>query len=106
MARRFTRLFVATLPIFGETALLIVSELVANAVQHGSEPIALRLCWDGRTLRVEVSDGDSCVECVKPTPHSSDEHGRGLALTDHLALSWGAHARPNGKGKTVWATIA
>ena len=106
-ARDATRKFIASLPISSEDALVVVSELVANAVRHGAEPISLRLVWDGRALRMEVSDGDSCVECVKAKPPSAGkEYGRGLALTDQLAASWGADANPRGLGKTVWATIA
>ena len=44
-----------------DTTLLVVSELVTNAIVHALPPATLRLCWtrlDGhRTLRVEVSDG-------------------------------------------------
>ena len=106
-AREAMRNFITSLPVSSDDALVVVSELVANAVQHGAEPIALCLAWDGRALRIEVSDGDSCVECVKATPLSAaTHHGRGLALTDHLAASWGADANPSGIGKTVWATIA
>jgi anti-sigma regulatory factor (Ser/Thr protein kinase) len=105
-ARDATRTFIASLPIT-EDALVVVSELVANAVRHGAEPIALYLAWDGGALRIEVSDGDSRVECVKAVaPSLHNDYGRGLILTDHLATSWGAHAGPRGLGKTVWATIA
>jgi anti-sigma regulatory factor (Ser/Thr protein kinase) len=106
-ARDATRTFIASLPIVSEDALVVVSELVANAVRHGVEPIALCLAWDGRVLRIEVSDGDSCVERVKAVaPSAVLDHGRGLVLTDHLAASWGAHEGPRGLGKTVWATIS
>ena len=36
---------------------LLTTELVANAVLHGHEPIRLQLRSSGATLRVEVSDG-------------------------------------------------
>jgi anti-sigma regulatory factor (Ser/Thr protein kinase) len=106
-ARRDAQLFVGPLPISTENALVVVSELLSNAVRHGTEPISLRLAWDGRALRIEVSDADSRVERVtKPPPSPDIEHGRGLALTDRLAANWGAHEAQNGRGKTVWATIA
>ena len=103
-ARRATRSFIPGLPIDAESALLIVSELVANAVQHGIGPIDVRLAWDGQALRIEVSDADPGFEHVSTTPLSARyDHGRGLALTDLLATDWGA--RPNVAGKTVWATV-
>ena len=103
-ARRETRSFIPGLPIDAEAALLIVSELVANAIQHGTGPIDVRLAWDGRALQIEVSDGDPGIERVTLTPPSARyDHGRGLALTDRLATDWGT--RPNVVGKTVWATV-
>jgi anti-sigma regulatory factor (Ser/Thr protein kinase) len=103
-ARHATRLFLPGLPINAESVLLIVSELVANAIQHGTEPIDVRLAWDGRVLQIEVSDGDPSIERVTLTPPSARfDHGRGLALTDLLATDWGA--RSNADGKTVWATV-
>jgi anti-sigma regulatory factor (Ser/Thr protein kinase) len=105
-ARDATRGFVASLRISAEDALVIVSELVANAVQHGAEPIALRLSWDGRALHIEVSDDDPRIDRVTPSPHSAySGHGRGLVLTDRLAASWGVHEGPSGMGKTVWADV-
>ena len=106
VARRATRAFVASLPISAEDALVVVSELVSNAVRHGTEPITLFLAWHGHALWIGVSDGDSCVECVKATMASQGaDHGRGLALTDRVARSWGTYQAPAGVGKTVWATI-
>ena len=104
-ARDATRNFIESLPISGEDALVVVSELVANAVSHGAEPVALCLAWDGRALQIEVSDGDPRVECVTQAPSRGDDCGRGLILTDRLSASWGAHGGPNGHGKTVWAKI-
>ena len=106
-AREATRDFIAPFPMPNADALVVVSELVTNAVRHGAEPIALLLTWDGRTLRIEVSDGDPRVDGVKAVaPSAATDHGRGLVITDHLAESWGARAGPRGLGKTVWATIA
>jgi anti-sigma regulatory factor (Ser/Thr protein kinase) len=106
IARQDAQQFIASLPISTENALVVVSELLSNAVRHSTEPISLRLTWNGRSLRIEVSDADPRVERVtKPPPSPDIEHGRGLALTDHLAASWGAHELRDGRGKTVWATI-
>ena len=53
-----TRNFIASLPISKDRALVQVSELVADAVRRQRDPIALLLVWDGRALRMKVSDGD------------------------------------------------
>jgi anti-sigma regulatory factor (Ser/Thr protein kinase) len=99
-------MFIERFPISTDDALVVVSELLSNAVRHGAEPIALRHGWEGRTLRIEVSDGDPSNVLVTPTASSSNTNGRGLALTDSLAASWGVHEAPFGRGKTVWATIS
>ncbi|MQS13837.1 SpoIIE family protein phosphatase [Streptomyces kaniharaensis] len=81
-----------------DTAELLVSELVTNAVRYASAPIGVRLTL-GETLLVEISD-------PLPDPprerHAAeaDEGGRGLELVRRLALRWGARAE--GVGKVVW----
>ena len=60
------------------TALLIVSELVTNAVTHGIEPIELLVSDTDGDLRIEVSDGDTLT--ARPTPQNPNaDHvgGRG-----------------------------
>ena len=107
VARHETAAFIGGLPIPAEVALLLVSELVANAVQHGAAPIVLRLRWDGRALEIAVTDDDPRIECVRRASGShADDRGRGLRLTHRLAESWGARAGPDLVGKTVWATVA
>ncbi|MFF4922255.1 MULTISPECIES: SpoIIE family protein phosphatase [unclassified Kitasatospora] len=99
-ARRLVR---ATLVEWGveeltDTAELLVSELVTNAIRYASAPIGVRLTL-GETLLVEISD-------PLPDPprerHAAeaDEGGRGLELVHRLALRWGARAE--GIGKVVW----
>jgi anti-sigma regulatory factor (Ser/Thr protein kinase) len=106
-ARSESRVFLSSLPVSSEPALLIVSELVSNAVRHGIEPIGLRLVWDGHELNIEVSDCDPRLDRVTTTPAlNDDDHGRGLALLDQLASSWGVDAGPSGLSKTVWATLS
>ncbi|MGW1886780.1 SpoIIE family protein phosphatase [Streptomyces sp. NPDC001970] len=78
---------------------LIVSELVTNAVRHGTGPIDLRLTRH-QVLTVEVSDTDA----FSPRPRNagtSDENGRGLLLVSQLSRRWGT--RPTPGGKVVWA---
>ncbi|MFJ8724636.1 ATP-binding protein [Streptomyces sp. NPDC093269] len=78
---------------------LIVSELVTNAVRHGTGPIELRLVRH-RVLTCEVSDTAAFI----PRPHrarTTDENGRGLFLVTNLSRRWGA--RSTSGGKVVWA---
>ncbi|MEU5100162.1 SpoIIE family protein phosphatase [Streptomyces sp. NPDC020996] len=77
---------------------LTVSELLTNALRHGSEPVSLRLLRD-RTLICEVSDGSS----TSPHPRraaATDEGGRGLFLVAQLVQRWGT--RYTARGKVIW----
>lgn len=83
------------------TAELVVSELVGNAVRHGTPPLRLRLIL-GQTLTCEVSDAASSAPHVQHA-RTVDETGRGLFILATLADQWGA--RYHTKGKTVWAEL-
>ena len=85
-----------------DTIALLVSEVATNALVHGSGDVQVRVARTAQTLRVEVSDGSSQA----PRPRSADpdaEGGRGLALVDALADSWGTDF--TGSGKTVWFQV-
>ncbi|MFD4830405.1 ATP-binding protein [Streptomyces uncialis] len=88
-----------------ETAVLLVSELVTNAVRHGRVPywrdLVVRAEIVDDTLRVEVTDGSVSMPVTR-RPGPGDESGRGLLLVETLAHDWGAFPRPYGIGKTVW----
>lgn len=83
-----------------DTAELLVSELVTNAIRHGSGEIHLTVRHHGGTLRFEVHD-----EAAESVPHvrpagENDEGGRGLHLVGMLSSRWGATRTTT--GKTVW----
>lgn len=89
-----------------ETIILLISELVTNAVVHAGGPAVLRLLLPGPSgrgaLRVEVAD----VSTHAPSPrHAEDEdtHGRGLELISGLADRWGWHRE--GPGKRIWCEL-
>ncbi len=81
---------------------LIASELVTNAVQHGRPPVTLRLSRTTSELLLEVIDTAGHVPRVlRPGP--ADDHGRGLHLVSTLAEKWGT--RMTEQGKAVWCTV-
>ena len=88
-----------------ETALLLVSELVTNAVRHartGGTAVVLRLETAGSWLRIEVHDADPRMPQPR-TPDQLDESGFGFVLLDALADKWGV--REATIGKAVWAEL-
>jgi len=88
-----------------ETALLLVSELVTNAVRHartGGTAVVLRLEAAGSWLRIEVHDADPRMPQPR-TPDRLDESGFGFVLLDALADRWGV--REATIGKAVWAEL-
>ncbi|MGW4975157.1 SpoIIE family protein phosphatase [Streptomyces mirabilis] len=81
-----------------DTAELLVSELVTNALRYGEGEIRLRLLLD-RTLVCEVWDA-GLVQPRRRRARDTDEGGRGLQLVGLLSASWGSRRTP--RGKTVW----
>ena len=82
-----------------ETARLLVSELVANAVTHAQSPTELSLDLSPERLRVEVRDqARERPEVQHPTHEQLT--GRGLMIVEALADRWGVDDEP--PGKVVW----
>lgn len=83
-----------------DAAELLVSELVGNAIKYAAGRILLITVHPaGHGVRVAVTDGSRAL----PTPvraGDEDEGGRGLALVEALARTWGAVPLP--LGKRVW----
>jgi anti-sigma regulatory factor (Ser/Thr protein kinase) len=86
-----------------DDALLVVSELMTNAVRHVSHgvdaTVTLRLGRTGRCVRGEMSDGGPGFDVALERPRSTDSGGRGLLLVDTLASRWGASIA---SGHCVW----
>ncbi|GAA3909937.1 ATP-binding protein [Actinoplanes auranticolor] len=86
-----------------ETAMLITSELVANAVNHAPPPGYLRVRIDAERIRIEVSDAGP-AEPRMVRPGDAVAGGRGLLLVDRLATRWGWDIRL--PGKIVWCEVS
>ncbi|MEU3224363.1 SpoIIE family protein phosphatase [Streptomyces sp. NPDC006976] len=100
-ARRLVRgkLLDWELPDAVESAELMVSELVTNAVKHGrTHHIGLRLVRTGALL-CEVSDDEPAPASLLGVT-ANDEFGRGLVVVSSLAREWGTSG--TARGKTVW----
>jgi anti-sigma regulatory factor (Ser/Thr protein kinase) len=106
LARRATHDTLASwrLSHLEETAILLVSELVSNAVRHACTDLmpelALEFC--GGWLRMEVADADPHRPLPR-TPAALDESGFGFVLIEALADKWGVRETATGKG--VWAEL-
>lgn len=87
-------------PKLTEDAVLLVSELVGNAVRHtGARVFGLRMHRRRGRIRVEVRDPSRGLPCLMPV-QDLDVSGRGLFLVDTLADRWGVDLLP--RGKTTW----
>ncbi|MES4905397.1 MULTISPECIES: SpoIIE family protein phosphatase [unclassified Streptomyces] len=81
------------------TSELIVSELVTNAIRHGTGPIRLRLIRHD-VLICEVADASNTSPRLRHA-RTTDEGGRGLFLVAQLTRRWGT--RYTEGGKLIWA---
>ncbi|MFI6449820.1 ATP-binding protein [Kitasatospora sp. NPDC050543] len=87
-------------------ALLVVSELVTNAVEHALPPVALHLerPRDDGTLHIEVDDGGPADnEGTWVASCTPEEHGRGGGIVARLASAHGTRVLP--RGVTYWADL-
>ncbi|WP_121709725.1 ATP-binding protein [Streptomyces sp. E5N91] len=97
----------------GDDAVLVITELVSNALTHAVPPsvaggpeIRLGLALGSGRLNLTVSDPGDDAPRFNPSDGSAlREHGRGLCIVDALAEEWGWTPRPPA-GKTVWATLS
>jgi anti-sigma regulatory factor (Ser/Thr protein kinase) len=91
-------------PVY-EDIRLLVSELVTNGVRHTHQGPAgwvnLKIHWDARRVRVDVTDpGTGFGEVREPSIYQ--ESGWGLYLVEQVASRWGVD---RSRGNTVWFEI-
>jgi anti-sigma regulatory factor (Ser/Thr protein kinase) len=94
-----------------DDAALLTSELVTNAVVHGSGVITVAIERDDDAIAVAVGDygHDRPVATLADTGTGVDlaaEGGRGLHLVRALATCWGVRPTRDGVGKVVWFRVA
>lgn len=90
-----------------DSMLLVVSELVTNAVEHALPPVALHLYREraGDQVWVGVTDGGPARdEGTWTSSCTSEEHGRGLAVVEVLSTSHGTRTHAGGTA-THWARL-
>jgi anti-sigma regulatory factor (Ser/Thr protein kinase) len=86
-----------------DSAEMLVSELVTNAMRYGCGPVDLTLALTGDCLRIAVADEGPCLP-VPRTACDDAQSGRGLMIVEMLADSWEVSVRLT--GKTVSCTLA
>ncbi|WP_246561965.1 ATP-binding protein [Streptomyces roseirectus] len=84
-----------------DTASLLISELVTNAVRYGTEDITFSMSHRAGEITIEVADGSSEFPRVRQ-PTADGESGRGMFLVEALADRWGTSE----DGARTWCSIA
>ena len=87
-----------------EVAILLMTELVTNAIRHGRGVVRLAIKQFPSRLCVEVSDAGPELPTSR-NPDTDHAGGRGLMLVERLATQWGVVKSGHGPGKTVWFTL-
>ena len=105
-ARRFVRTALESMeadPLMIETAELLTTELVTNAIVHAGCKSHLFIRAAKDVVRVEVTDPDDRLPSMA-TPDADAPSGRGLVIVNGLASAWGV--TPTVGGKTVWFELS
>lgn len=106
-ARRFTRRTMRTWGVSGDaldTVLLVVSELVTNALVHTDGRVRLELTLVNHRLRVAVADSSPRTPARATRIGWEATGGRGILLVEAMSDAWGT--LPVSGGKQVWSEIS
>jgi anti-sigma regulatory factor (Ser/Thr protein kinase) len=93
-----------------ETVMLLVSELVTNAIVHSQSgapggTVTVALCPVSAGVLVQVrDDGGPSEPCLAEIGNDGAEHGYGLLLVDALADSWGTISGPD--SRVTWCRVS
>lgn len=90
-----------------DTAQLLLSELITNAIKHAHSPVHVTVVVADR-LTVTVTDyrPDRLpvpLDDIRETGDANAEGGRGLALVAMLSDDWGVHR--DGDHKSIWFSL-
>ena len=87
-----------------------LSNLVANAVEHGSGPVELSGTRVGSSVVVEVRDDGPAPGAPRPGSSRAGDRGRGLAIASRAAEEAGGrlaiHRRPDGTTAAIELPVA
>lgn len=86
-----------------DDTLLAASELIANAVGHCREWLAMRIDLHSSSIVLSVSD-DSPAPAVRRHPGPDETRGRGVDIVARVSQAWG-QTTWDGSQKTVWCRI-
>ncbi|MEV6981275.1 ATP-binding protein [Sphaerisporangium sp. NPDC051017] len=90
------------LDALADDVVLVVGELLGNALSHGAPPIRLSLWRTRGALCVRVTDRGS-GEPRQLAPDVDAVHGRGLTIVEALAEKFGVHSEQGRPDTVVWA---
>jgi two-component sensor histidine kinase len=85
-----------------DDVLLVVTELVSNAYDHGVRALELRVGAGRRLIRVEVDDESPHLP-VLGRSSVGRFRGHGLLMVENLCKDWGVVRKAT--HKTVWAVL-
>lgn len=113
-ARRLARDLLGPGHPAADTAVVVVSELVTNAIAHtrsgrAGGTMTIALCPGPAGVLIQVRDDGGCSEprvseCGDGEPAELAEHGYGLLLVAALADSWGTFSSPD--GRVTWCRVS
>lgn len=90
-----------------ETARLVVSELVTNAVRHSPPSmVTLTLRRNAARVLLMLHDVSRCPPPARRAVAHDAERGRGLLLVDYVSVRWGVLFPESEQGKVVWSALA
>jgi anti-sigma regulatory factor (Ser/Thr protein kinase) len=88
-----------------DDASLLTSELLSNAIQHGTGTVELRVEAEDGLLHVAVHDQSDQTPVVNHAGPTSPR-GRGLWIVQSIAHDWGTEPAGEEPGETVWFELS
>ncbi len=93
-------------PEVRDVLVLLVSEVVTNAVEHAAPPLLLRIDTGPDLTRVEVRDRARDLPILRD-PEPFETGGRGIKFVNDLSTRWGTEPADGPDGlKTVWFEVS